>query len=259
MIKENTDWWQKYWQQNNSDPLPTPPSKTEKWNGYQINFDELATKMFGEYEDHSGGIMASEGKAIENEVARLLKLRAGNKRTSLADHYLAGQETLGQILYETDMNGPEAIAKLIVDSDEIKHPRWQREISLDIYSETGTPAGFFNRKFDLTTDHGIFEIKTRLPKNKERILADLVIMSICWPVLKHGFVETIVYPWNKLKALKPGEHNSFGKITPKIGPTFAIVGSDGIITGEDIGLNMRLVKEHQEKIYKILLEMLAVK
>lgn len=262
MVKEN-DWWE-VWKTNqigvkNLSPQVLPPVLiTEKWNGYQINFGNLVTRMFGEYIDASGGIMASEGQAIENEVARLLQLRRGNRRTSLRDHYVAGQQTLSQVLYGTDMNGPETIAKLIVDCGEIKNPRWQREICLDVYSPTGIHAGFFHRKFDLVTDKGIFEIKTRLPKNNDRVAIDLTMMSICWPVLKHGLVYKLTYPF-KLIALKPGVHNSFDKITPKIGPTFAIVGSDGIITGEDIGLNMQLVKEYQTKFYEILLEMLAVK
>lgn len=257
MAKEN-DWWKDYWNQNSFDTPSTFSPKIEKWNGYQINFGGLIEKMFGKYEDCSSGIMATEGRAIENEVARLLGLRQGNKRTSLNDHYAAGQMTLGATLYGTGTVAPELIAKQITDTCEIKQPKWQREICLDIYSETGQHAGFFSRKFDLVTSSGIFEIKTHLPKNRERVLVDLAAMAICWPVLKHGLVEMIVFPWNTLRALKPGEYNSFGKITPKIGPTYAIVASDGIVTGEDVGLNMSLVKEYQRKIYYQLLEMLAI-
>jgi hypothetical protein len=261
VAQENTDWWSGYWKTHNFDPsLPQPKIVTpEKWNGYQINFGDLIAFLFGKYTDSSAGIMASEGKAIENEVARLLGLRSGNKRTTLTDHFLAGQTTLGQVLYSTNTTGPEIIAKLIADCGEITRPKWQQEVSIDVHSPTGIHAGFFNRKFDLVADKGIFEIKTHLPKDPERILIDLAIMAICWPVLKHGLVQTITYPWDKLRALKPGVRNSFERISPKIGPTFAIVGTDGIITGEDVDLNMRLAKEYQAKIYRTLLEMLAVK
>ena len=166
--------------------------------------------------------------------------------------------TLIEVITERDMNGPELIVKFISDTDPLNSPRWQQEISFDVLSPTKKPAGYFNRKFDLVTQNGIFEIKSKLPTNHDRIVVDLTMMSICWPVLQKGHVKKLDRH-RKLRIFDFGELKSFSRISPKIGPTYAIVAPDGIVTNEDIGLDMKMAKEYQAKFYEILLEMLAVK
>ncbi len=258
MVKEN-DWWEE-WKTNQltvenfSPPAPAP----ENWNHNQINFGTIIEKMFGKYEDKSAGLLAAEGKAIENAVAEIFGLRKANKRTILTDHCASGQRTLTELLFERKNNDPELIAKYITDCGPLIDPRWQEEISFDVLSPTKKPAGYFNRKFDLVTQNGIFEIKSKLPTNHDRIVVDLTMMSICWPVLQKGHVKKLDQH-RKFRMFEPGESKSFSRISPKIGPTYAIVAPDGIVTNENIGLDMKIAKEYQAKFYEILLEMLAGK